>query len=101
MVKDREAWCAAVYGVAKGWTQLSDWTTITIITHTPPSFKYVLFETESSFHFETGGTHSYQWEKDGSAGIDWEFGTGMNTVILKTYNQQRPTVKNKIIVFEV
>ena len=23
---DREAWCAAVHGVAKGWTQLSDWT---------------------------------------------------------------------------
>ena len=24
--KDRGAWCAAVHGVAKGWTQLSDWT---------------------------------------------------------------------------
>ena len=24
MVKDREAWYAAVHGVAKGWTQLSD-----------------------------------------------------------------------------
>ena len=24
MVKDREAWHAAVYGVAKSWTQLSD-----------------------------------------------------------------------------
>ena len=27
MVKDREAWCAAVHGVTKGWTWLSDWTT--------------------------------------------------------------------------
>ena len=24
MVKDREAWCAAVYEGAKSWTQLSD-----------------------------------------------------------------------------
>ena len=27
MVKDREAWSAAVHGVAKSWTWLSDWTT--------------------------------------------------------------------------
>ena len=28
IAKDREAWCAAVHGVTKGWTWLSDWTTI-------------------------------------------------------------------------
>ena len=28
VVKDREAWYAAVHGVAKSWTQLSHWTTI-------------------------------------------------------------------------
>ena len=28
MVKDREARHAAVHGIAKNWTQLSDWTTI-------------------------------------------------------------------------
>ena len=26
LVKDREAWRAVIHGVAKSWTQLSDWT---------------------------------------------------------------------------
>ena len=30
IVKDREAWCAAVHGVTKSWTQLRDWTTTTL-----------------------------------------------------------------------
>ena len=29
MIKDRETWCAAIHGVTKSWTQLSDRTTIT------------------------------------------------------------------------
>ena len=31
MVKDREVWCSAVYGVAKSWTRLSDRTTTTVL----------------------------------------------------------------------
>ena len=32
MVKDREAWHAAVHGVIKSWTRLSDWTATTAPT---------------------------------------------------------------------
>jgi len=35
IVEDRGACYAAVYGVAKRWTWLSDWTT-TFVTATPP-----------------------------------------------------------------
>ena len=31
MVQDREAWHAAVHGVAKSWTRLSDRTTTTLV----------------------------------------------------------------------
>ena len=30
IVRDREAWCAAVHRVAKSWTQLSNWTTASL-----------------------------------------------------------------------
>ena len=32
LVMDREAWRAAIHGVAKSWTQLSDWTELNVKT---------------------------------------------------------------------
>ena len=33
LLMDRKAWCAAVHGVAKGWTWLSDWTELSSVLH--------------------------------------------------------------------
>ena len=34
LVMDREAWRAAVHGVAKSWTQLSDWNELKLLIET-------------------------------------------------------------------
>ena len=34
LVMDREAWHAALHGVAKSWAWLSDWTELTELTET-------------------------------------------------------------------
>ena len=45
LVMDREAWHAAVHGVRKSWTQLSDWTELTIL-------KRIIFRDQPSFTLE-------------------------------------------------
>ena len=41
IVKDRKAWRAAVHGVAKSRTQLSNWTTTTMVTTVNNTIKYI------------------------------------------------------------
>ena len=40
MVMDREAWGAAIHGVAKSWTRLSDWTDLKWLYHENKYLKY-------------------------------------------------------------
>ena len=48
MVKDREAWCAVVYGVTKSQTLLSDWTTTTtILAKESVTSPWIMFQVES------------------------------------------------------
>ena len=44
IVKDREAWHAAVHGVTKSWTWVSDWTIVTTRGQTP---RHVLLSLQS------------------------------------------------------
>ena len=41
MVRDRDTWCAAVHGVARGWAWLGNWTTATLCTSQPFQFSSV------------------------------------------------------------
>ena len=47
LVMDREAWRAEIHGVAKSWTQLSDWTEL---NWTVQFFKHYLLKRLSFFH---------------------------------------------------
>ena len=57
MVKVREAWRAAVHGVAMSWTQLSDWTTTpwTVAHQAPLSIEFSRQEYWSGLPFPTPG----------------------------------------------
>ena len=58
MVMDREAWRAAIHGVAKSWTRLSDWTELNWTTgkaEGPPylyqTFGYAVFQSDLWYLF--------------------------------------------------
>ena len=46
MVMNREAWCAAIRGVAKSWTRLSDWTELNWTPREVPSYFFLLISVE-------------------------------------------------------
>ena len=62
IVKDREAWCASVYGITKNWTWLSDWKTTApngwpIGKYPSMSFLQVLHQTLPHPHILITGPH--------------------------------------------
>ena len=46
-VMDREAWSAAVHGVAKSWIWLSDWTELKLFMRSVSSFVYLFHQNHS------------------------------------------------------
>ena len=60
LVKDREAWRAAVHGVAKSWTWLSDWTEL-ILFQIPPCYRLLQNIEYSSLCSITGPCCLFYW----------------------------------------
>ena len=51
LVMDREAWHAAIHGVAKGWTRLSDWTELNCNLPGSPVLHYLLEFLQTHVHW--------------------------------------------------
>ena len=58
LVMDREAWRAAIHGVTKSWTQLSNWTELTELIETESSDEIWLLKLKISFKAEVHFPHS-------------------------------------------
>ena len=56
LVMDREAWHAAIHGVAKNWTRLSNWTELNYRLEHPPMTEYFFFQWHMKSVF-TGTAH--------------------------------------------
>ena len=56
LVMDREVWHAAVHGVAKSWTQMSDWADWAILTTNKIDFKSKILTRDTGHYIMIKGS---------------------------------------------
>ena len=87
LVMDREAWCAAVHGVAKSWTRLSDRTELKYRLMVPKHSPMAIHRREAE---EEGGNVERKLDWKSRACLPILHWTAVGYVILRKYPQTKP-----------
>ena len=108
---DREAWCAAVHGVAESWTQLSDWTELIDVKKLAPhlALNRSLISDISPWHLNGLGVQELIRHPSQFSQSTWEDRKQRHTCyycfflvisILETCSEKKPaSIYRKFIVF--
>ena len=95
LVMDREAWHAAIHGVAKSWTRLSDWTELNWTEHVIFAlFTLILFSHKCMVEFSRGYM-LYVWYKTVNTKIDQRLHLSFVKSDIKRYVQ---ICKNNVLI---